>query len=102
MAVSNGRVVAGAVGGALGSMAMKAVVRFCDPAAFGLSSRTDAKAARGVFGEKLEQRTAEQIGAAVHYGFGIVTGLAYAIASVSFPALRTGHGTAFGGGLWLI
>ena len=102
MAVPNRRILAGALGGALGSMAMKAVVRFCDPNAFGLSSQTDAKAARVVFGEGLDQRTAEQIGSAVHYGFGIVTGIGYAIASRTYTVVRTSRGIGFGAGLWLI
>ena len=81
---------------------MKAVVRLCDRNAFGLSSQTDAKAARAVFGEALEQRRAERIGSSIHYAFGIATGVGYAVGSQRFPALRTGCGTAFGGGLWLI
>lgn len=102
MAVRNRRLVAGALGGALGGLAMKAVVRYFDPNAFGLSSQTDAKAARALFGQDLEPRHAEQVGAAIHYVFGILTGVGYAAASERFPSLRTGRGTAFGGGLWLL
>jgi len=102
MAANKKRIVAGVFGGALGGFAMKAVVRLWDPNAFGLSSRTDATAARAVFGEGLEQRRAEWIGSAMHYGFGIVTGMGYAVASDRFPVLRIGRGTVFGGGLWLI
>ena len=102
MAVSSGRILAGAIGGTLGGLAMKAVVRLCDRNAFGLSSQTDARAARALFGEGLGQERAERIGSAMHYGFGIVTGVGYAVAGDRFPALRTGRGTAFGAGLWLI
>jgi uncharacterized membrane protein YagU involved in acid resistance len=100
--VRNWRLVAGALGGAFGGLAMKAVVRFCDPNAFGLSSGTDAKAARAVFGRDLDGRRAEQVGAAIHYAFGILTGLGYAAAIERYPALATGRGTAFGAGLWLL
>lgn len=102
MAANREQLLAGALGGALGGLAMKAIVRLCDRNAFGLSSQTDAKAARAVFGEGLEQGRAERIGSAIHYGFGVVTGVGYAAGSQRFPALRTGRGTAFGGGLWLI
>lgn len=102
MGVRSGRLLAGALGGALGGLAMKAVVRYCDRNAFGLSSQTDAKAARAVFGQDLEAQNAEQLGAAIHYLFGILTGAAYAVASERYPFLRAGRGAAFGGGLWLL
>jgi uncharacterized membrane protein YagU involved in acid resistance len=102
MAARSRRLLAGALGGALGSIAMKAVVRYCDRNAFGLSSQTDAKAARAVFGQDLQTQNAEQVGAAIHYLFGICTGAGYALASERYPYVTTGRGTAFGGGLWLI
>ncbi len=96
------RLVAGAVGGALGGLAMKAVVHFCDPNAFGLSSQTDANAARALFGHGLDHKRAEQVGAAFHYAFGILTGVGYAAATERYPHLGSGQGTAFGAGLWLM
>jgi uncharacterized membrane protein YagU involved in acid resistance len=102
VAVSKRRLLVGALGGALGSIAMKAVVRFWDPNAFGLSSRTDGTAARALFGQDLDQKRAEKIGAALHYGFGIATGAGYAAAAARHPVIRAGRGTAFGGGLWLV
>lgn len=81
---------------------MKAVVRFCDPNSFGLSSKTDANAARRVLGEAVDQKRAEQIGATIHYAFGIAVGAGYAALSDTYPALRAGRGGAFGVGLWLI
>lgn len=102
MAVRDRRLLAGVLGGALGGLAMKAVVRYCDRNAFGLSSHTDAKAARAVFGQDLGTQNAEQIGAVIHYLFGIFTGAGYALASERFRSVTAGRGTAFGGGLWLI
>jgi type IV secretory pathway TrbD component len=81
---------------------MKAVVRFCNPDSFGLSSQTDAHAARTIFGADLDQKRAERIGASIHYALGIGTGAAYAAATVRYPALRAGRGAAFGAGLWLV
>jgi uncharacterized membrane protein YagU involved in acid resistance len=80
---------------------MKAVVHFCDPDSFGLSSRTDAKAARAISASGLEEKRAERIGAAIHYVFGIATGAAYAAVSDRYPRFRAGRGAAFGAGLWL-
>ncbi len=102
MVARNRKLLAGALGGALGSLAMKATVRFFDPDSFGLSSKTDANAARAFFGSSLEQQTAERIGAAVHYVFGIATGAAYAAVAGKYPALRAARGAAFGAGLWLL
>jgi uncharacterized membrane protein YagU involved in acid resistance len=102
MDVRSRRLLAGALGGAVGSLAIKAVVRFCDPNAFGLSSQTDAKAARALFGQDLKGKRAEQAGAAIHYAFGILTGAAYAAAIDRYPSIGTGRGTAFGGTLWLL
>lgn len=102
MAARNRRVLAGALGGALGGLAMKAVVRYVDRNAFGLSSQTDAKAARAVFGQDLKTENAEQVGAVIHYLFGIFTGAGYGLASERFRFVTTGRGTAFGGGLWLV
>lgn len=102
MAASNRQLLAGAVGGALGSVAMKAMVRVFEPDSFGLSSRTDAKAARAIFRSELQEEHAAQIGAAIHYVFGIATGAAYANVAEKYPALRAGRGAAFGAGLWLL
>jgi len=102
MVVSRKRLLGGGLCGALGSLAMKGVLGWGGPNAFGLSSQTDAKAARALFGEGLEQRRAEQIGSAMHYVFGIATGVGYALASQRLPAIRSGRGTSFGAGLWLI
>lgn len=101
MTASSRKLLAGALGGALGSVAIKAVVQFCDPDSFGLSSRTDAKAARAIFGSGLGEERAERTGAAIHYIFGISTGAAYAAVSGKYPRFRAGRGTVFGAGLWL-
>src|SRR5947209_7124519 len=95
MAATSRKLLAGALGGALGSVAMKAMVHVCDPDSFGLSSKTDAKAARAVFGSGLEEKRAKRIGAAMHYVFGIVTGAAYAAVTGKYPALRAARGAAF-------
>jgi uncharacterized membrane protein YagU involved in acid resistance len=102
MVVRSRPLLAGALGGALGGLAIKAVVRYCDRSAFGLSSNTDAKAARAVFGEDLRTENAEQVGAVIHYLFGIFTGAAYGLAGGRYPSLTMGRGTVFGGGLWLV
>ena len=96
----------GLLGGALGGIAMKAVVAAVDRNAFGLSAATDAKAAREVcrrFGLRLrDQREAEMLGAAMHYSFAVFAGVAYAAGAESFPFLRAAKGAAFGTALWLI
>ncbi|MFL6414458.1 MAG: DUF6789 family protein [Bryobacteraceae bacterium] len=102
MGAGSRKLLAGALGGALGSVAMKAVVHFWDPDAFGLSSQTDARAARALLGDDLEQKFAERLGSSLHYAFGILTGIAYAAAIGSYPALRTARGVPFGAGLWLL
>ena len=102
MAASNRKMLAGALGGALGSVAMKAMVHVCDPDSFGLSSRTDGKAARAILGSGLEEKRAQRIGAAIHYVFGIATGAAYAAVTGTYPVFRAGRGAVFGAGLWLI
>jgi uncharacterized membrane protein YagU involved in acid resistance len=81
---------------------MKAMVRFCDPDSFGLSSQTDAKAARLVFGKGLSQKRAERIGSSIHYAFGIAVAAGYAALTEKYPAFRAGRGAAFGAGLWLV
>jgi hypothetical protein len=97
-----GSILAGICGGLFASVAMKAVVHFFDPGAFGLSSETDADAARALLGPGLEQKSAERIGSAMHYGFGIATAAGYAVVSERFPVIRTAGGAAFGGVLWLV
>ncbi len=81
---------------------MKAVVRFFDPTSFGLSSQTDAKAARRVFGTHLDQPSAERIGALMHYAFAIATAAGYAWTRERFPRIAAANGVVFGAGLWLI
>jgi uncharacterized membrane protein YagU involved in acid resistance len=99
------RLVWGAIGGALGGLAMKAMVKLVDPRSFGLSSKTDAKTAHELWRRTgwraLSEEEAEYIGAAMHYGFAIGAGAAYSAAQGRFPLLRIGGGTAFGGFLWL-
>ncbi len=96
----------GAAAGALGGVAMKAVVHFADPDSFGLSANTDAGATRALWRrmhrEQVGERTAMQIGAAMHYAFSISTGSVYAASAGRFPVLRAGRGAAFGALLWLI
>jgi Protein of unknown function (DUF1440) len=98
--------LAGAMAGALGGLAMKAVVYFVDRDSFGLSSRTDAAATYEVWRRlnraPVSQKSAERIGAAMHYGFAIAAGALYAEAATRFPSTRLGRGTAFGTALWLI
>jgi uncharacterized membrane protein YagU involved in acid resistance len=81
---------------------MKAVVRFFDPDSFGLSSKTDAKAARVVFGTHLGEKRAGQIGAAMHYAFAIAAAAAYAEVRERYPGVAAGNGAVFGAGLWLV
>jgi Protein of unknown function (DUF1440) len=97
---------AGAMAGALGGLAMKAVVYFVDRDSFGLSTRTDARATHEVWRRlnrtPVSQKSAEQIGAAMHYGFAIAAGALYAAAATKFPSTRLGRGAAFGAALWLV
>lgn len=96
----------GGLAGALGGVAMKAVVRLVDSDSFGLSARTDARTAHEIWRrmgwEALSERKAAQIGAAMHYGFAMAAGAAYAAGASRFPLLRAGRGTAFGAVLWLM
>ncbi len=99
-------VLLGVLAGTLGGLAMKAVVRFVDPASFGLSTETDAKTAHEIWRrmgwKPLSDRRAAQIGAAMHYGFAAGSGALYAAVGERWPALRTGGGAAFGAALWLV
>src|SRR5438309_1762539 len=99
MSVVKGRLAAGAVGGALGGIAIKALVHYWDPDSFGLSSRTDARAAQRLLGGNVDEKRAERVGAAIHYAFGIVTGTVYAAATRKTPGLRVGRAAVFGGAL---
>lgn len=100
------RLILGALGGALGGLAMKAVVRFVDPASFGLSAATDAKTAHEVWHRMgwppITDKQAEGIGAAMHYAFGVGAGAVYAASEKRFPLLAAGGGTWFGALLWLV
>ena len=100
------RLVFGALAGACGGLAMKAVVRFIDPNSFGLSAQTDARTTheitRRMNWEPVSEKRAEQIGAALHYGFAVAAGVAYAGSAENFPVLRWGRGAAFGAALWLV
>ena len=96
----------GLIGGALGGVAMKAVVATVDKNAFGLSTGTDVKAARALtrqFGLPVPSREeAVVLGAAMHYTFALGAGLAYPLCAEAFPSIRFAKGAAFGTALWLI
>lgn len=96
----------GAVAGALGGMAMKAVVRFIDQNSFGLSAKTDARTTHEIWRllnwGRIDDKQAERIGAALHYGFSIGSGALYATAAQRLPAMRCARGAAFGAALWLL
>lgn len=98
--------VFGAIGGALGGIAMKIVVAAVDRNSFGLSRATDAKTAhdlgRRLAVTPLSERRAELLGAGMHYAFSVMAGVAYAAGQREHPALRTGKGAAFGTALWLV
>ena len=102
----NKKLLSGMIAGLLGGIAMKVVVRLVDRKSFGLSAETDARAAnqlwRRMKRESLSRRQAEQIGAAMHYGFAAATGAAYLAGATQFPSLRAGRGAMFGAGLWLV
>jgi hypothetical protein len=96
----------GALGGAIGAIAMKAIVRFIDRDSFGLSAKTDAKTAHEIWRRfnwrPIDDRQAERVGAALHYGFSVAAGAFYAAAAPRFPAIRAARGAAFGSALWLL
>lgn len=100
------KLIIGAAAGVLGGLAMKAVVRFVDPDAFGLSAHTDAKSAQVLWRKlgltPLSEAAAEQVGAAMHYGFAAASGAAYAAWSPRFPVIRAGSGAVFGLVLWAV
>jgi hypothetical protein len=96
----------GALGGALGGIAMKSVVALVDRRAFGLSRDTDVRTAHEICRrmglDPISERRAARLGGGMHHGFSVATGLAYAAAADAIPFLRKGRGTAFGAALWLI
>ena len=100
------QLLAGALAGALGGLAMKAVVRCIDRNSFGLSRQTDARTTheicRRMKWAAVSEKRAAQIGAAMHYGFAVLAGAVYAVAARKFPRVRLGRGAAFGAALWLI
>lgn len=100
------RLLFGALAGTLGGLAMKAVVRFVDRNSFGLSAQTDARTThelwRRLDWKPVSEKHAEQIGAAMHYGFAVMAGAVYAVSTEKLPSLRLGRGAAFGAVLWLL
>ncbi len=100
------KLLIGALAGLAGGLAMKAVVKFADPASFGLSTETDARSAhelwRRMGWQSTTNREAARIGAGLHYAFAVASGAGYAAAIDRFPALRSGRGAAFGISLWLL
>lgn len=84
----NKSLLLGAIAGGLGSIAMKAFVRFVDPSSFGLNACTDARAAQAIWQHTgrgpLAKPRAENVGALMHYGFGIITGSLYTKAALHF------------------
>ena len=100
------RLFLGALAGALGGLAMKAVVRFVDRDSFGLSAETDAKTAHEIWRRmdwpSLQEKRAGQIGAAMHYAFAVLAGAVYSAGADKYPVIRTGRGAAFGAALFCI
>jgi hypothetical protein len=99
-------VVTGAIAGLCGGIGMKALVCLFDPDSFGLSARTDARFARAIWARigcgELDEKSAERIGALVHYAFATATGVGYALTAARLPVIRAGRGTLFGAGLWFL
>lgn len=85
---------------------MKAIVAFVDPGAFGLSAKTDVKAAHEIWRRMnfhpICDKDAARIGAGMHYAFAIAAGSMYPALSACQPWLRVGKGAMFGGLLWLL
>lgn len=100
------KLLRGIIAGAIGGLAMKAIVQFVDPSAFGLSSQTDENAAQALWRSMnwppLMPEQAKRIGAAMHYGLAVVAGALYAPSAERFPAIRTAGGAAFGAVLWAV
>lgn len=65
------------------------------------STEIVARKIAGAAGQSLEGDQKKAGGQAVHYTFGILTGISYAITSEFLPELATGGGTAFGTLLFL-
>jgi putative membrane protein len=108
------RALIGAVAGAVGAIAMK---RFesawskltrqaPELGVFGLETSVDIETAQQIwkaaFKRSLDEQEAANIGAAMHYGMGILTGSAYCVIAPEQPVIRLGGGTAFGAALWLV
>jgi hypothetical protein len=64
--------------------------------------RVGSAAYRALVGREPEAGTKRRLGTFAHYAFGGGAGAIYALASDSFPALRKGFGSFYGGLVWAI
>jgi uncharacterized membrane protein YagU involved in acid resistance len=72
---------------------------------FGLDKEADLKSidflAVLAVNRTLPEQRSKQMALALHYGYGLLAGVAYCAATEKFPLARFGYGTLFGTGLWL-
>lgn len=61
-----------------------------------------AVAVSDAFGHEMEDPERQAAGQAVHYGFGASMGAMYGVMAERVPGVRTGMGSAYGAGVWLV
>ncbi len=107
------QIVAGSLAGAVGAFAMRQAVLWWgsqvnnDPqrTVFGLDEEADVNSvqilANSLFHKTVSVKDAKQIALALHYGYGIGTGAAYAVLVDRAPKTSGGFGTGFGVFVWV-
>ena len=65
------------------------------------TEKVAADVSQAVFNTTLDGDTRKAAGNAVHYGFGAAVGALYGVLRELYPAVSTGHGTAYGTAVWL-
>src|SRR5687768_10797663 len=110
-----GRIVQGAIAGAVGSLAMNLFARAtgdrrahgvqppqADPLEDDAPEQVGAAAFEIVSGSEPDEELEQPLGTAAHYAFGAAMGVAYALLSPRLPLLRRGYGTLYGTLVWLL
>ena len=104
----------GAVAGLVGAYAMqqfrtawnRKFVASPRDAVYGLDEEADLKSAhlltKFFVSRTLPKQDALRLALLLHYGYGAIAGAGYAISAARWPPMKTGCGSLFGTGLWLL
>ena len=102
------QIVSGSVAGAVGAFAMRQAVLLWssvvngDPkrTVFGLDEEADLNSVQmlsnAMFHKTVPEATARKIALALHYGYGVAAGAAYAVLAAKNSKVAAGFGTAYG------